>query len=106
MSKYKNTFYTKPPLGLIPKKIHDEQVKTKRFNEVCEVISRYYNAGMKINIEWIEEYNELVESFIDSYLNNLLSCSNCKFENPKYDNYCDKCLNFNRFEKLKNNLKS
>jgi hypothetical protein len=52
---------TRPPLGLIPKKIHDERVKMERFNEVCGAISRYYNAGLKINIEWIEEYNELVE---------------------------------------------
>ena len=52
----------KPPLGLIPKKFHDEQVKVERFNEVCGAIARYYDAGMKINIEWIEEYNELVES--------------------------------------------
>ena len=53
---------TRPPLGLIPKKFHDKRVKVERFNEVCGAIARYYNAGMKINIEWIEEYNELVES--------------------------------------------
>ena len=52
----------RPPLGLIPKKFHDERVKIERFNEVCGAIARYYDAGMKINIEWIEEYNELVES--------------------------------------------
>lgn len=51
----------KPPLGLIPKKFHDERIKVKRFNEVRGAIARYYDAGMKINIEWIEEYNELVE---------------------------------------------
>ena len=51
----------RPPLGLIPKKFHDERVKAERFNEVCGAITRYYDAGMKINIEWIEEYNELVE---------------------------------------------
>ena len=50
-----------PPLGLIPKKFHDERVKVERFNEVCGAITRYYNAGLKIKIEWIEEYNELVE---------------------------------------------
>ena len=51
----------RPPLGLIPKKFHDERVTVERFNEVCGAIARYYDAGMKINIEWIEEYNELVE---------------------------------------------
>ncbi len=50
-----------PPLGLIPKKFHDERVKAERFNKVCGAIARYYDAGLKINIEWIEEYNELVE---------------------------------------------
>ncbi len=51
----------KPPLGLIPKIFHDERVKAERFNEVCEAIARYYDAGLKINIEWIVEYNELVD---------------------------------------------
>ena len=50
-----------PPLGLIPKKFHDERVRAERFNEVCGAIARYYDAGLKINIVWIEEYNELVE---------------------------------------------
>ena len=51
----------KPPLGMISKRFHDERVKAERFNEVCGAIARYYDAGLKINIEWIEEYNELVE---------------------------------------------
>ena len=54
----------KPPLGLIPKRFHDvffERVKEERLNKVREAIARYYNAGLKIKIEWIEEYNELVE---------------------------------------------
>ncbi len=58
----------KPPLGLIPKKFHNERVRAERFNEVCGAIARYYDAGLKINIEWIEEYNELVESVGKHYL--------------------------------------
>jgi len=46
----------KPPIGLIPKSINDQ----KRYHEVCEAITRYYNASLQIPIEWIEEYNELV----------------------------------------------
>ena len=57
----------KPPLGLIPKRLYDERVTTERFNQVCEAISRYCNAGMKINIEWIEEYNDLVEKIGEHY---------------------------------------
>ncbi len=47
----------KPPIGLVPKYIK----QTQRFEEICGAISRYYNEGMKIPLEWIEEYNELVE---------------------------------------------
>ena len=51
----------KPPLGVTPRKIHDEKVKLARFDDLCGAISRYYNDGLKIPIEWIEEYNELIE---------------------------------------------
>jgi hypothetical protein len=52
---------TKPPLGLIPKIFYDKRVKVERFNEVFGAIARYYDARLKIKIEWIEEYNELVD---------------------------------------------
>ena len=57
----------KLPLGFIPKKIHDKLIAVERFNEVCGTIARYYNARMKINIDWIEEYNELVEDVSKYY---------------------------------------
>ena len=41
---------TKPPLGLIPKRIHDKNVKIERYNDVCSAIARYYHARLKINI--------------------------------------------------------
>lgn len=53
----------KPPLGLIPKSFHEVQVKQDRFVKVCEAINRYYTAGREINIEWVEEYNELIQYF-------------------------------------------
>ena len=46
----------KQPLGLIPKRIRQNE----RYVEVCEAITRYYNNGQHIPIEWINEYNELV----------------------------------------------
>lgn len=52
----------KPPLGIVPKYIWEEQVNIQRFNEVCRAISDYYNAGLEINIEWIQEYNEFVKN--------------------------------------------
>ena len=53
----------KQPLGLIPKEI----IRQKRFIEVRKAINRYYNAGLKIPIEWIIEYNELVENINKSW---------------------------------------
>lgn len=47
----------KPPLGLVPKKFRQQE----RFIEVCEAISRYWHANMKIPVKWIEEYNELID---------------------------------------------
>ena len=52
----------KPVLGLMPKDMYYDGVKTDRFNEVSEAISRYYNAGLKIPWEWLAEYTELVEN--------------------------------------------
>lgn len=46
----------KPPLGLTPRFIIEE----KRIFEIVEAISRYINVEKEIPIEWIEEYNELV----------------------------------------------
>tara|TARA_R110000737_G_scaffold349153_1_gene384649 strand:- start:170 stop:355 length:186 start_codon:yes stop_codon:yes gene_type:complete len=49
--------HTKPPIGLRLKYISD----TDRMNEVRGAIARYYDAELKIPIEWIEEYNYLIE---------------------------------------------
>lgn len=57
----------KPPLGLMPKVIHERNTKIERLNAVCGAIARYYDAGMKIKIEWIEEYNELIECVGEHY---------------------------------------
>ena len=48
----------RPPIGLEPKFVHD----SKRFYDICDAISRYYNAGCKIPVKWIKEYNELIGS--------------------------------------------
>lgn len=53
--------HPKTPIGIIPKKHHERLVKTERFNELLGAITRYFEANLKINIEWIEEYNELVD---------------------------------------------
>lgn len=46
----------KPPLGLVPKYIHEE----KRLHAIREAIIRYVQEGYVIPLEWVEEYNELI----------------------------------------------
>jgi hypothetical protein len=52
-----------PPLGLTPKKLFYENIQRERFEQLCQVIAEYFNRGKKIKVEWIEEYNELIENF-------------------------------------------
>lgn len=54
---------TKPPLGVMPKDIYYQRVELQRLADLCATISRYYDAGLPIRIEWIEEYNELVVKY-------------------------------------------
>ena len=51
---------SKPPLGVMPKNIYYQKVYKERLSDLCGAISRYYNSGLPIRIEWIEEYNELI----------------------------------------------
>ena len=46
------------PIGLKPKLISN----LERLEEIKCAIVRYYNAELKIPIEWIEEYNELIDA--------------------------------------------
>ena len=47
-----------PPIGLKPKFVNI----LERLNEVRGAIVRHYDAELKIPVEWIEEYNELIDS--------------------------------------------
>lgn len=40
-----------------PRRLHDEQ----RLSEVSKAITRYIAASYQIPVEWIEEYNDLVQ---------------------------------------------
>lgn len=59
----------KPPIGLMPKKLHDEQVKEERLREVSDAIHRYQKAGKKFPTEWVEEYNELLNGEVSIHPN-------------------------------------
>ncbi len=56
-----NNKLSRPPLGIIPKKLHDEIVNKRRLNELCRAISEYYNTGLEIKLDWIIEYNDLIK---------------------------------------------
>lgn len=47
---------TPPPLGIKPRFI----VESQRITEISEGIIRFLEAKHPIPIEWIEEYNELI----------------------------------------------
>lgn len=46
----------KPPIGIAPRWI----VTEKRIANIKEAVSNYMLANMKIPIEWITEYNDLL----------------------------------------------
>ena len=52
----------KPSAGLYPKKFHTED----RFKVVCTAISQYWKDGNNIPIEWIKEYNLLLNEVKDA----------------------------------------
>jgi len=54
----------KPPLGLEPKEVWNY----KRMCEIIKAMDRYIQNVRKIPIEWVEEYNELVNSIDSRYL--------------------------------------
>ena len=48
--------HTKPPLGLVPRFIHDEA----RVKEIIEAIGRYNEVGKPVPVEWLNELNEKI----------------------------------------------
>jgi hypothetical protein len=65
LEKYKNrnASIEKPPIGLMPKKFHNQAVNEERLKDICEAVQRFLNAKREIPLEWIEEYNELYHLF-------------------------------------------
>ncbi len=53
----------KPPIGLIPRKIWQEQVIEARLDEVGTAINRYVSAGHQPPKEWIKEFRKLLKQF-------------------------------------------
>jgi hypothetical protein len=56
---------TRPPLGLMPHSVF----LLRRLEEIFEAIERYHEASMQIPIEWIQEYNLLIEMYKNNLVN-------------------------------------
>ncbi len=54
----------KPPLGVMPRKLWQEQVSIERKNCLSGAITRYLQRGMEVPEEWVDEYNELKSGII------------------------------------------
>ncbi|MEK5008799.1 hypothetical protein MHI11_16735 [Bacillus sp. FSL K6-3312] len=52
-----NDMVKEPPLGIIPKFIHDE----RRAEDLVAAIERRISARSEIPLEWFEEYNNLIK---------------------------------------------
>ena len=59
MEKQIKPSLVKPPLGLLPKWLHNEQVNTERLKAIASAIGRCMVAATPIYKEWIDEYIEL-----------------------------------------------
>jgi hypothetical protein len=57
--------YQKPPLGIIPKKLHDE----RRYSDLCNAILRYNTVNKPVPIEWEEEIRFLEHLYHSEMLN-------------------------------------
>lgn len=57
----------KPPIGVIPQKLHDE----KRFSEVRDGILSYVEKNYSVPLQWVSEYNELLNKIKSHEKNNL-----------------------------------
>jgi len=54
---HKNT--QKPPIGVVPRLIHNEMVMENRMKALSDAINRYTKAKLPIPTEWVTEYNDL-----------------------------------------------
>jgi hypothetical protein len=56
MSSFEDRVAEAPPLGLVPKKFHQEA----RLLELLRAMERYLEAGLDIPTEWVDEFHSLL----------------------------------------------
>ena len=54
---------TKPPLGLMPRKIHAEKVRSDRIHELIQAMYRYAKDATPTPVEWVIELEELLSEY-------------------------------------------
>ena len=63
-------------------------------------ISELPDLPISLIVEMLNNYKEgKVKKLLIPRVSNLLNCHNCKYENSKYDKYCNDCINFSKHEK-------
>jgi len=73
-----NNKYIKPPIGVLNRKVYETflnediimnggmcltEVKKQRLDDLQGAITRYAEAKLNIDLDWITEYNELLSEF-------------------------------------------
>ena len=53
-------YYRKVPIGIQPRWVYEEARK----HEITSAISRYIEADVPIPIEWVEEYNSIIDYLV------------------------------------------
>lgn len=53
----------RPPIEMQSKASYTQAVNEERFNEVCGAIARYWDQRLPIPLDWVQEYNDLLEYF-------------------------------------------
>jgi len=61
----------KPPLGLVPEHIYEEDRQYDRLLQLSDAISRYAINGMPIPIEWAGELKRRIDEYRDLSMRSL-----------------------------------
>lgn len=50
----------KPPIGLVPRNIFEDNMRQQRANDILAAMQRYAEASKAVPVEWIDELKEFV----------------------------------------------
>lgn len=55
---------TKPPLGLVPYDIHQQQVRDSRIRDIVGAMHRYASADTAVPVYWVNELDNLLQGLL------------------------------------------